>query len=104
MAKLFRFGMVSLTVFVALVFIGREIPEISILADDPSNDGAVIEVVREPKAIPLVARNPGGKHWTQLISDVFPCGYPFRLALSVAVSTYMMRGLNLLLILRLLRL
>ena len=96
--------MVSLTLFVALVFMGREIPKISILADDTSNDGDVMAVVREPHAVPLVARDPGRKQWAQLVSTVPPTFFIFCLPLSISVPAYKKQGLNLLFILHFLRL
>lgn len=104
MSKFLKFGLASLIIFVALVYMVREVPEISRLANDPSNDGAFFEVVRPPKANPLQATGSGRNRRTQIFRNPRTAGYSSSLAFPASIRAPWKHGMDLLLALCLLRL
>jgi hypothetical protein len=66
-------------ILLALIVAGREIPEISKLADDPSNDGQIIDLHSEALSQPVSQRTNTTKTLLAskrnfVFSSVFPSG------------------------------
>lgn len=73
MLRMWKFGLIFLTFFVAVAVAGREGPEVLSLADDPSNDGDVIVQATEVEAALSLARTPSRIPVTQTSAEQRSC-------------------------------
>ena len=103
MLRMWKFGLIFLTFFVAVAVAGREGPEVLSLADDPSNDGDVIVQATEVEAALSLARTPSRIPVTQTSAEQRSCNSSSLSTVSIRVPSTGKPGTSLLCFLNLRR-